>query len=339
MFGTYRTLLALWVAAFHLADVPPMGAYAVFGFYILSGYLMTLIMHQNYGYTTTGILKYGVNRFLRVFPIYWASIALSALLIFNVGNGVANTYNDSMYLPSTIPDLFRNIFLFFPLREDPRLTPPAWALTVELFYYILIGLGLSRHKSLVITWFGISAAYHLLVTSLGLGWDYKYFYIPAASLPFATGALIYHHRDAIGTYILRHEEHFTRHLPVILLGLIVSNVLIGINLSIERSGSFYINFFLNALMISILIHYKEIPWIPKSLDKILGDLSYPIYLVHYQAGLITIACAGYFGLSLHRPDFDLFIASLPIILGLSYMFTRGIEQPIERLRKRIKNCI
>lgn len=46
MFGSFRTLLALGVVISHLGSAPYMGTYAVFGFYALSGYLMTLIMHE-----------------------------------------------------------------------------------------------------------------------------------------------------------------------------------------------------------------------------------------------------------------------------------------------------
>ena len=51
MFGTLRTILALMVAAGHLTDQWQIGTYAVFAFYIISGYLMTLIMHESYGFT------------------------------------------------------------------------------------------------------------------------------------------------------------------------------------------------------------------------------------------------------------------------------------------------
>ena len=55
MFGTYRILLAIMVVLLHYADVPMIGQYAVFAFFSLSGYLMTFIMQQNYGYTARGI--------------------------------------------------------------------------------------------------------------------------------------------------------------------------------------------------------------------------------------------------------------------------------------------
>ena len=82
MFGTYRTFLALMVVAQHLGGLQAIGAYAVFGFYALSGYLMTLIMQKNYGYSPSGISKYALNRFLRIYPIYWVSIVTSVALIW-----------------------------------------------------------------------------------------------------------------------------------------------------------------------------------------------------------------------------------------------------------------
>ncbi|MFT5239279.1 MAG: peptidoglycan/LPS O-acetylase OafA/YrhL [Candidatus Promineifilaceae bacterium] len=74
MFGTYRALLAFMVVALHLGGVPIIGPYAVFGFYILSGYLMTTIMHTRYGYSPVGFLQYAVNRALRIYPAYWVSL-------------------------------------------------------------------------------------------------------------------------------------------------------------------------------------------------------------------------------------------------------------------------
>lgn len=41
MFGVYRTALALLVVAGHLGPLEHVGPYAVFAFYVLSGYLMT----------------------------------------------------------------------------------------------------------------------------------------------------------------------------------------------------------------------------------------------------------------------------------------------------------
>jgi len=99
MFGVYRTVLALAVAAAHLGGLPTGAHYAVFGFFILSGYLMTLVLHQTYGYSKAGFLKYALNRALRIFPPYWAALILSALLVAALGRNQATLYHPSMFLP------------------------------------------------------------------------------------------------------------------------------------------------------------------------------------------------------------------------------------------------
>ena len=198
MYGTYRTLLALMVVGLHIGGIPSVGTYAVFGFYTLSGYLMTFIMQNNYGYSSQGVAKYAINRFLRIYPIYWVSIGLSAVLVLVVGEGVSSGYQQDIYLPKDPVSLARNLALFFPFMESPRLTPPAWALTVELCFYILIGLGISRTRRAVWYWFLLSAAYHAL--ALYFGRD-TYFTVFAASLPFSTGALIFHYRSNINSFL------------------------------------------------------------------------------------------------------------------------------------------
>ena len=45
MFGLLRTALPLMVMVYHLfIEIRPLGTYAVFGFYIISGYLMNHFM-------------------------------------------------------------------------------------------------------------------------------------------------------------------------------------------------------------------------------------------------------------------------------------------------------
>src|SRR5262249_22678453 len=114
MFGTYRMLLALMVALEHLGGTYGMGAFAVMGFYLLSGYLMTLIMHDYYGYTKPGIIRYAINRFLKIYPIYWAVLFLSLIVVLYLGEDFSSALWRPMYLPDNLPSILRNLFIFFP---------------------------------------------------------------------------------------------------------------------------------------------------------------------------------------------------------------------------------
>ena len=68
MFGVFRLILAFNVVAFHIAGIPTIGRYAVYSFFILSGFLMATIMHKTYGYDVQGLKKYALNVTVR--PIH-----------------------------------------------------------------------------------------------------------------------------------------------------------------------------------------------------------------------------------------------------------------------------
>ncbi|GAB3292370.1 acyltransferase family protein [Parahaliea aestuarii] len=336
MFGTYRTFLALLVVATHLGGYPGLGSYAVFGFYCLSGYLMTLIMQRRYGYSGDGVLRYGLNRFLRIFPVYWVSIGLSLALIALLGNEFTASYHHAIYRPEGAAQWARNLLLYFPQMESPRLTPPAWALTVELFFYALIALGASRSPFTSWCWFAVSVLHHVNVAVLQMDSDHWYFSIPAASLPFATGALIFHYSADISRLTGRLSRW---RFACVLAGLgagILFNWLFGQVAGGSAKAHFYVNFLLCAAMVALLFDCRELPWISRSADKWLGDFSYPVYLMHYQIGLLAIVLFGYAGLTLERPGNALLIIATPLVLATSWGVTVLLERPIERLRARIK---
>ncbi|MCM2681483.1 acyltransferase family protein [Echinimonas agarilytica] len=337
MFGTYRTLLALMVVALHLGGFKVMGGYAVFGFYMLSGYLMTLIMQESYGYSIQGVRKYAANRFLRIFPSYWFSVALSIALIAIVGNEFSTNYLKSLDMPGNAADWFRNIFLFFPFQEAPRLTPPAWALTVEIFFYILIGLGLSRSKRIVYAWFVLSLIYHVIAYVNNWSWEHRYFSIFAASLPFSAGALIYHTKRKFSSIDLFKPLFKATYAPHLIFTGILVNWLLGFLMNDQKGLFFGTNFWLCFLMLLSLVDRKSIKGIRPKIDKVMGDFSYPIYLTHYQVGLAVVYIASQFDILLARPSIELMAISLIPLCFVSLFLIYGIDHPVEKVRRYIKS--
>lgn len=334
MFGTYRILLATMVVFLHLAGMPVVGAYAVFGFYILSGYLMTLVMQSNYGYTRIGAARYALNRFLRIYPIYWVSCLFSLSLIAWFGEGFVRTFHPALYYPDGLVSILRNIFLIISAQTQPVLTPPSWALTVEIFFYITIGLGLSKSRSITLVWFFVSIGYTVAVNGLGLDWSYKYYIIPAASLPFSSGALIYHYRDRLVSLV----EHrlASEYAPAMVFTLVSINWVVGFFLDTLRSFSFYINYILCVMAVVVLLNKRSLPFVSKKLDKVLGDFSYPIYLIHFQIGLVVLVLLNWVGYDFEPPDIIWTLVSLLFIFPVAWLMTRYIELPIELLRSRVK---
>jgi peptidoglycan/LPS O-acetylase OafA/YrhL len=68
--GSWRFFLALLVAFSHLWDgmIHGPAAYAVWGFFLISGFLMALVLQTRYSDGWGGLRDYAFNRFLRIYP-------------------------------------------------------------------------------------------------------------------------------------------------------------------------------------------------------------------------------------------------------------------------------
>ncbi|TVO59649.1 acyltransferase family protein [Denitromonas halophila] len=336
MFGTYRTLLALAVLFQHLAGVPLIGHFAVYGFFVLSGYLMTAIMHKTYGYSLQGRFAYLVNRFLRLFPTYWLICLLTIGLILFYGEAATRAYHSAIFLPRELADIIANASLIFPATSpkwvEPRLAPPTWALTLEIVFYVLIGLGVSRSRRTTLAWLAVGAGYVGATFALELGHESRYSYIPAASLPFSIGALLFHYKTQTARIAAAVPGHALAWLPLYLLLAFLAQS----NNRALIEPVFFANIALHALIITKLRDMPRSGWLTQA-DKLIGDLSYPIYLGHYQAGFIVTIV--FWGSPLREgSNASMLAAALAAALAVAtaYLINRILDSRIEALRRALK---
>jgi len=132
------------VIALHLtkdAAVQPAAAYAVCGFYVVSGYLMTAVLNDNYRGRP---LAFWGNRFLRLFPMYYLVGAAMALIL------IVRPIDDDLWTRAFgWHDFFGNLtivwFEFYDGSRDFRLVPSAWSVAVEIVDYFLLWAFAARH--------------------------------------------------------------------------------------------------------------------------------------------------------------------------------------------------
>lgn len=339
MFGIWRTLLAVEVVAHHLLKMPIIGFYAVFSFFVLSGFLMTAIMHGSYGYSAAGFARYLTNRALRLFPSYWFAVIVSLVVIAWLGADIVARYNPAMAVPQTPGEWAENVSMIFwnwiPKDETPRLVPLTWALTVEISYYILIGLGASRTRLRTVVWLGLSLVYVVVIRQIyPQGGGYLYEAIPAGSLPFSVGALAWHYRrevqDALGRF----------HLGDPRLLIVARWMLYGAIVTVQAQTGWkfltmlgnWLNIGLSALIICSLFAVRPEGRL-RRIDKAIGDFSYPIYLLHLQMGLVASIIL--FG-EPTRGGPALFALGLLLTVVLGLVCARVIDPAVERLRTRVK---
>ncbi|MBE7413833.1 MAG: acyltransferase [Deltaproteobacteria bacterium] len=318
MFGIFRYVLALAVAFDHLwpfAGGNNIGNFAVFAFYMLSGYLMTLVLNEKYGFDLVGLTKYFVNRFFRIYPplIFVGFLTLPLLWFIPV-----NDISPGMKWPATAYDWFKNITLFDIRTTDIRVVPVSWSLFVEVFYYIAIGLVFARRRWITIAWFAASLLYTGYMLYTGTAWYFRYFTIPASSLPFSMGAILYFYKDRISAPSWL--------LPVAASALAFNYVYWHI---VPPPGRFMTGFYLNLALTSVIIFALSKR---KSgyYDQLLGDHAYAIFLCHIGLAVAVNALTG----AAHGPM--LFFATLPFVLLYPFLSTYLIERNLKPLRDRIR---
>ncbi|MGI9284373.1 MAG: acyltransferase family protein [Pseudomonadales bacterium] len=286
MLGIFRYILALAVTLSHLwtSFAGWSAVAAVFGFYVISGYLMTSILNQSYGYTRRGIARYALNRALRIFPTYWFVMLLSIVVVAMIPREAFLT-NFKLSMPSELGDWAANIFIL-GLLDGPLkvLVPPAWTLDIELVFYIAMGVGLSRSKSTVTIWFAASLAYTLFLLLTGAEFPQRYASYAAASLPFSIGAM---------TYMYRHEARRLLRLPlaVAVVLLLAAAVASRLEWLAPLGGGFYIMLVCNTLLLIALnnIDVKKISPRLQVCDRMLGNIAYPLFLCHWQVAAVVLA--------------------------------------------------
>lgn len=341
-------MLAYWVMIFHLISIPIIGEYAVFAFYVLSGFLMTTIMQKTYGYTSSGLQKYALNRFLRLYPMYWIVLVFSILVVLIVSEPYSIQFKDAIRLPKDIMEAIYNLTMIYPALSpgqiQPRLAPPTWALTVEIFFYICIALGISKTKKITIVWVLLSVVYFITSYLIGLSSSERYFSILAASLPFSLGAFAFYYKKDLYKY----AKNLKVTHPISILTIYILHAFIlslnkyympfEISIYVDEIG-IYSNLLL-AVFSVIVLYFNGQKIFSKKFDKLIGDFSYPIYLCHWQCGLLASYLL--FDTPTKGLSFDgLLVIGLATIFAviLSTILIVLVDNNISVIRSKIKNRI
>lgn len=284
-------------------------------FFVLSGFLMTEVLKNKYGFSLNGLKNYAFGRFIRIFPLYYVSFILGIFTIYILSqyNIEAKVLNPQFYLPSDLYSWFSNLTLL-PLSHSGRPVPVSGPLAVEVGVYILIPfMAYSRNAA----WLGMLLS---LVFSLKIGFSLETFAIRYSE--FLTGYFAFAIGSLINHYKVELQSLSMPKLSIILW--LLHCLFIGIMNTWPWTYGLYISVFLSAWVVISLYHIKS-----TKIDIILGDLSYPVYLLHTTVG----ACLLYlFG---SNRSFEFFLISFILTIILSYVLLIIFDHPIQKLKKKV----
>jgi peptidoglycan/LPS O-acetylase OafA/YrhL len=219
-----RFVLSLLVAQAHLYPLnapwaPWLAWMSVFGFYTLSGYLMTRVLNERYGFGWSGTIAFAANRVLRLWPAYFVVVAFSLVLLSHIAKSPLYAV---LRLPETRWDWLVNFtvigitgFDIQHMAARPVLAPNSWSLSVELVAYVLLALGFAKssRRLWLLACLGAlalagSTGYCLAARTILHGpycFQNRCWVVQAGFIPFAIGGLIFFHQRSLKLLAERHR--------------------------------------------------------------------------------------------------------------------------------------
>lgn len=313
-----RLFLAWSVLAFHsnFLMVPLAGMLAVWCFFFISGFLVSNILYDCYQGRYADFI---VNRFLRIFPTYWAALAIGFTLTAIDPEGLA-AFDHSIYMPETFDQWVSNLFIF-GLPTNSVIVPPAWSLAVELNWYLILFVG----SMLSLRWLIIFLSANLILPFTIMYFSTEAIYIHGTGFAFALGAMAYHTRLI--------PPKWLQVSALISLPLLMFVIPFYAELSAFKSNDPRVNY---SLLGTVVLLYVAFPWLVKegkvsTWSKLAGELSYPLFLVHIFAIYVSIWL-----FDVPRVGWQTLAATTVISLLASLLIVKLVENPVAIVRARIR---
>lgn len=315
--GILRIYLASSVAWQHVQG-GGFGTVSVYLFYILSGYWISSLWKSKYRHCKHPYLVFLTSRFWRLMPVYWVSAAIAILAIRHFSQWWVSWRAIQFHSPLWLLDsvsLVGNV-------PQPPLIPPFWSLHIEMQFYFIAPLVIAAatvaRRSLWLRvilvvafsagFFGtplmINALPYLLFFVAGCELEAKRWKPPRALVTCSSVLLLVSYGAILFLGWDFWDESFQgiakRLLP--LACVVMATPFVALSLQ-RKSGH---------------------------LDRVLGDLAYPIYLLHFTPFLII----DHIGM-LHRlpavPRMALYLMATWAISIIIYFI---VDRPSERGRRK-----
>jgi peptidoglycan/LPS O-acetylase OafA/YrhL len=310
--GAFRLALALAVFLHHTTNFN-IGLPAVLIFFVLSGYWVATMWAQIYSKTSASYFTYLTSRVWRVAPVFALCSAISWLLLVGragTPEGVGNVAHQ----------IFSNVMILGYNSLPFQANIPAWSLDMEMqFYLIAPAVVFLVSKNIVVLF--VCAAFtlfsHLIGGSTTVA-PFLYFFgigVAAASRGFMPDR-----RLAYGSLWATLATLLVFAL-ILIKGLVFDEAHKAPLLAFGSASSFLI-----ALMMAPWALYTT-RQIGGANDRMLGDLSYIFYLLHWSVlGALRTGEGSYLDRILLCSE------ALIVIFLSSYVIWRLFDRPINKLR-------
>lgn len=348
--GILRTIFALAVVFGHsgVGDVF-VGRYAVQLFYIISGFLISYILNNNKNYKHP--IKFYTNRILRLYPVYYIVAALS-LCMHTVWTTSFFSVYQSIPFGAKALLVFSNLFLFGQdwvmfsgikqgnlvfvtdffssdiLLFHGLLIPQAWTIGVELSFYVIAPFVLrDRRKICCLLLASITLRIILMINGLGLNdpWTNRFF--PSELALFLIGALSQQWLLPFWAGVLKHSLIRIEKIATVVL-IIISITYFLIPLREIYKVPICLAIFVSLLPLAFIFQNRS------PFDKLIGDLSYPLYIGHL---LVVNVVTAFFQKYAIANEFLRVLLTVIISIIFAFILDRYVVRRVEKVRDRLRS--
>ena len=337
--GFFRYTLSIMVVWFHLVGGHMCWGYsAVFGFYLISGYVITLVLEGKY--KAQPAIRFYRNRLLRLLPTYYGYVVLTILVIVFLGNpyvlalpqsitqyGMGKFLNDltlGFFTDKTNPVLWANGF--------PRIVPQAWSLWPQFVFYLaapfIVWLhGYSRKLYYLLVVVAALPPLCFSIFKMDFG-TYGYRSFPGVFILFLAGSCIYYLKDYFPK--IKYPGVLFLVLVIAYIGLVTFWGKDYISLK-QIYAAAILQFFIVAASTQL-----SIKGLVGRLDKIAGDISYGVFMGHFMAAILVQKIVTWVipsgGGPIAGRKYGIFIIFLQTIIAIVGYYL--VEKRIERFRRK-----
>jgi peptidoglycan/LPS O-acetylase OafA/YrhL len=315
--GLFRLLLSSIVIVHHFSSLA-LGSAAVYLFFCLSGYWVSVMWRRKYSKTVKPWQTFVVSRYWRLAPVFLVSSLAALLVLFLLPKFVIPEIASAHWSPILIaPSIFIIGYQFLEFRP----LGPAWSLDIEMQFYLVAPL---------LMWFVEKFRLRAVVVMLLL----------------AMASLVLFQRESLttlapffvaGIYVEKLGALPGRKLAMASLALCVLLVLVvvlvpntrGILIAgAHRTMSSGITEAMNALVgiLCLPFAFWTVQKRSNAIDKLAADVSYAVYLLHWVTILIITA---YFPLLAIAP-FAERMAWTGAAIGVTYLISLAVVLYIDR---------
>lgn len=365
--GCIRLLLALSVVVWHVHDAPLRmlnASVAVVCFFMISGFYMAMVINEKYAKDDgkSWMLRFYRARLWRLYPAYFA-VLVATVALFVISHH-PNPFTERLPIPlaEQMSLVFLNVAVIgqdlhqtfvraidqnsgpqlvwflrdwlggYFFQDSVMMVGQAWSLSSEFLFYLLAPFIVRSPRRTAVALAGALVIRYVLIVACGWRsgiWGYWFF--PGAICLFLMGSAAYHIRrvvpllewhPAIGWLSLAGLALWF--VPQIMRGEIV--------MASDAQGaidgvSFWLFYVCFALSVPFIFEATK----TARLDRLIGELSYPLYLVH---GVVVGIVFHFFNHHQVAMGSMYELVAIMVSLGAAAALYVVVEIPSERYRQR-----